>query len=568
MQNVLQARIYAQWEREPDRRSVGFLSAAGEVTWRTREELYRRAAGIAARMRAEGLGRGEVCVLVLQSKEFCATALLGALMVGAIPLLIAPPIIQGANSSLGRILRRTIRKTRARVVICDASLATLRSELEGARRSARFFFDEKELSTSSPDGRPVVTPREHDVAAFQLTSGTTGFPRVCVWRQHKVVAALDAMQAAMKLSRDDVCFNWTPLYHDMGLVNNFFLCLATGVPLVMLSPQAFVKRPALWLRGLWTTGSTVTWSPNFGFAITAKAVREGELEGVRLDHVRTFWNAAERIHLDTMVAFRDRFAPYGVRPEALKTNFGCAENVGGATFSDPEGAFVYEWIDRFALQDKRIAIRVEEPDEAGQAISVVSAGRPAPGLEVHILSRTGRRLPNGHVGEVALRTPSRMEGYLDNQKATRRALCGDLLRTGDLGYVRGQELFWVGRVRERINVFGKKLDPSDFERALLKVEGVRPGCFATFGVDDEQRGTQRIVVATEVRPETGRDLDEISDDVRERIQQDLGIDVSEVLLVAKGTLTKTSSGKRRHRHFRQMYLAGKLQEHKLQLQNV
>lgn len=565
MSDVLQVRMYEQLEDTPERRCIGFLSPDGEVSWRTWETFFRHAAGRAARMQAEGLGPGDVCVLVLQSKEFCASALLAALMTGAIPLLVAPPVIQGANTSLGRILLRTVRKTRAKLVVADASLLELRDRLERSRRGTRYVFGVHALDGGDPSRVSPVAPARDDWAAYQLTSGTTGFPRVCMWKQHKVVAALDAMMGAMRLGRDDVCFNWTPLYHDMGLVNNFFLCLANGIPLVMLSPQAFVKRPALWLRGLATTGSTVTWSPNFGYAITTKMARDRDLEGVRLDHVRAFWNAAERIHLDTVLAFRDRFAAYGVRPDALKTNFGCAENVGGATFTDVDGSFAYEWVDRMALQEKRQAI----PTPPGEnAVAIVGAGRPAPGLEVHILSRTGRRLPDGHVGEVALHTPSRMEGYLDNQKATRRAICGDLLRTGDLGYVRDRELFWVGRVRERINVFGKKLDPSDFERALLHVEGLRPGCFAAFGVDDEGRGTQRIVVVSEVREPLARDVEALADDVRERLQQELGIDVSEVLLVPKGTLTKTSSGKRRHRHFRELYLEGRLQDNRLQLQNA
>lgn len=69
----------------------------------------------------------------------------------------------------------------------------------------------------------------------------------------------------------------------MGLVNNFLLCLTSGVPLVMLSPQDFIKRPALWLRGLSETGSTITWSPNFGFVVAAQRVEDDQIADIRLD---------------------------------------------------------------------------------------------------------------------------------------------------------------------------------------------------------------------------------------------------------------------------------------------
>ena len=80
-------------------------------------------------------------------------------------------------------------------------------------------------------------------------------------RTRAITAALDGMARAMRLGESDVCLNWTPLYHDMGLANNFLLCLTRGIPLALLSPTDFVRKPALWLRGLSDTGSTVTWSP-------------------------------------------------------------------------------------------------------------------------------------------------------------------------------------------------------------------------------------------------------------------------------------------------------------------
>lgn len=490
--------------------------------------------------------------------------ILATLLLGAVPLLVAPPILQAqaAYSNLIQILNRIIGKTRPRVVICPESMVNMREDLEKGRRWTRFIFGEGD-ATGTPVAITLVTPAESDVAAMQLTSGTTGFPRVCVWRQKNVLAALDGMATAMRLGKEDVCLNWTPLYHDMGLVNNFFLCLTGGVPLGMLSPLDFVKTPALWLRALFQTGATITWSPNFGFAITAQRVHDDEMEGVRLDGVRAFWNAAERIHAETMHTFHQRFAPFGVRFEALKTNYGCAENVGGATFSDPDGTFVVERVDRSSLQEEGIAHPVADSEDDAQTVAVIGVGRPYPGMRIEILSQTGRPLSNGHVGEIALETPTRMVGYLKDQRATRRAIYGNLLRTGDLGYLRDGELFWVGRMRERITVRGMKLDPSDLEPVLLEVPGLRHGNFAAFGVDDKEQGTQRIVIVSEVRDSTSLSPEQISAQIRSEVLQRLGVNVSDVLLVRKGTLTKTSSGKRRHRYFRQLYVSGNLESFRI-----
>lgn len=557
----LQARFYNQLEQAPTRRAITFYQADGNYTWLTFEQLYRKAARTAAQLSHHGLEQGDVCVIVLPSNEFAVTTVLATLLQGAVPVLVAPPVVQGSMLDLPKIIKHTVRKTEARLVICDESMSDRRNELEDAPAGARYVFGNGELQVNTGGGAdiPRVVPAVTDVAALQLTSGTTGFPRVCVWSQEGVLAALDGMASAMQLSEADCCFNWTPLYHDMGLVNNFLLCLTQGIPLALFSPHEFVKRPGLWLRGLSDTGATITWSPNFGYAITAERTRDRQLEGVRLDHVRAFWNAAERIHFNTIQSFYDRFKPYGLTYEALNTNFGCAENVGGATFSEVDEPIVVEHVNHEQLFEERVAQPVSGQSNGQDTVPIVSAGRPHPDLDIQILSDTGESLPEGQVGEIALDTPSRMMEYLEDPEATQGSLDENLLRTGDLGYLRDDNLFWVGRLQERITVRGKKLDPSDFEPVLFGIEGLRKGCFVVFGVDDQAKGTQKIVVVSEVRQPLTRSLDEILDDIRQQTFLRLGVTIDEVELVEAGTLAKTSSGKRRHRHFRECYLKGELQ---------
>jgi acyl-CoA synthetase (AMP-forming)/AMP-acid ligase II len=559
----LQSRLRDRLERAPERRALAFCSADGAVDWLSLEEVERRAAAVAALLVEQGLAPGDVAILVLPSDELAATTLLATLSIGAVPLLVAVPVVAGSPLDLPQTVARLVRESHARLVVCTESMAGALDVAE-VRRGARVLNGIR--PATSPQPLPAVTkrPASHDVAALQLTSGTTGVPRICVWEQRAVLAALDGMARAMGLADDDVCLTWTPLYHDMGLVNNFLLCITHGVPLALLSPEEFVKRPALWIQGLSRATATLSWSPNFGFALAARRVTDEELAGVRLDHVRALWNAAERIHRRTVVEFCRRYRHHGLRTSAVRANFGLAENVGGATFGG--GRIVVEDVDREALFREGIARprpRRARGDTAAASTTVVGVGRPCPGVEVEILSVEGRPLPEGFVGEIALSTPSRMRGYLNDPVATRSVLRGARLVTGDLGYLRGGELFWVGRVRERITVRGKKLDPSDFEPVLAGIAGLREGCFAAFGVDDEEQGTQRIVIASEVREPLGREPGEIAAEIQREAFLRLGVTVDEVSLVRPRTLGKTSSGKRRHGRARLMYLQGAFEERRV-----
>jgi fatty-acyl-CoA synthase len=561
----LQAEILARLSESPDGRCICFYGARETVHWQSRAQLYSKSVAVAQQLRQEGVRPGDICIIVLPSGETSATALLAALLLGAVPLLIAPPTLVGANLELRQTLHSVLRSTRPRVVFCSPSIQPERIRIERSFPATRFVFppDVEDMELKNEPFAPAL-PASTDIAAMQLTSGTTRAPRICVWDHKAVLAALDGMAEAMALSAADVCVNWTPLYHDMGLVNNFFLCLARGIPLVLLSPQEFVRRPALWLRCLSQTAATVTWSPNFGFALTARKAQEQELEGVRLDHVRAFWNAAERIHAETFDAFHSRFAPLGVKREVLKTNFGCAENIGGATFSGVNELPPREHIDRRLLDERGIA-RVSPAAEDEEKVVVVSAGVAHPALNIRILSPRGRVLPDGHVGEICLDTPSRMLRYHKNAHETRRALRGGLLHTGDLGYLRNGHLFWVGRLRDRITIHGKKIDPSTFESIFASTPGLREGCFAAFGVPDEQLGTERLIMVGEVRSPVTESLKNLAATISRKCFLQLGITPGDIVLVPSGTLAKTSSGKRRHRYFRKLYLDGGLEQARMSL---
>ncbi|HUP19226.1 MAG TPA: AMP-binding protein [Gemmatimonadota bacterium] len=549
LQSVLRDRL-AEAASDP---ALGWYSGR-ECRWSSGAELDARSAALAARLAEEGLEPGAVCAVVLSSDPGAALTVLAVLRTGAVPVLVAPPILRGGDRGLARTVVRVAERAGARVAAIAAGLPDLSAAL--AERGVR-VVDEAGIRSAleGPAGTSGwAETRAGDVCFLQLTSGTTNDPKICVWRHGPVLAALESMAAAMEIESGDIVCNWTPLYHDMGLVNNFLLGLATRTPLVMLRPTEFVREPAVWLRALSDTGATVTWSPNFGYALAVARAAEDELEDVRLDGVRAFWNAAERIHPRTAREFAERFAPLGVRWEAMKGNFGCAENVGGATFTAPGEPMTWERVDPAALHEERVA---RLSDDTG-AVEIAGVGRPAPGLEARILDEAGEPLPDGHVGEIALVTPSRMDGYLGDPAATAAAIDGPWLKTGDLGYLRGEEVFWVGRTQERIVVNARKFDPSDFEAVLLEIEGLRPGCFVAFGVDDEAEGTQRLVIASEYRANGGRPRAEIATEVRIRIQQRHGIRPHDVVLVAEGSLPKTSSGKRRHRHFKSEYLAGRL----------
>ncbi|MEZ5374230.1 MAG: AMP-binding protein [Microthrixaceae bacterium] len=167
-------------------------------------------------------------------------------------------------------------------------------------------------------------------------------------------------------------------------------------------------------------------------------------------------------------------------------------------------------------------------------------GRPVPGLEMRIVDpETGAERGDREVGELLIRGTSVTPGYYRNPEATAELLADGWLHTGDLAYLLDGELVVCGRIKDVIIVGGRNIYPQDIERAASGVDGVRPGNIIAFGVDG-RAGAQSIVVVAELGD---ADPEAVREELTEVVTRDIGVPPKEVVLVAKGTVPKTSSGK-------------------------
>jgi acyl-CoA synthetase (AMP-forming)/AMP-acid ligase II len=558
--DTLAAALATALAAAPAAAAVGSYRGPSRIAWLSRGRLLESARAHAQALGAAGIVRGEACLIApVEDGELDTAALIvGCILAGCAPLTV-PAVDAGGN--IADVLARCLAITRSRLVVvashdaakADRSMAGLR-----ATGAATEVLDLARLA--APGLRVGGEPAAHDgCRLMQLTSGTTGTSRVCMWSEAGILAAVRGITAAMQVAPGDVLFTWSGLHHTVGLLNNLMLGLCGQVPAVFMSAQTFARAPLLWLRGMAETAATITSAPNFGFKLAADSARADEVASLDLSKVRAFWNTGERVAFATCERFHEAFSACGLRKSALRANFGSAENSGGATFSDVgPSPLIFETVDRDKLQHEGEAVPV--PGEAARSMSCVtiaSVGAPWPGLRLHIRDEAGRPCADGKVGEIALETPSRFLGYCNDAEATAAVLDGGMLLTGDLGYRRRGQLFWIGRKQECIVIRGRKIDPGELAPALDEVAGLRPGAYVAFGVDEEQTGTQRAVVAVELDG-SGRDPALVVRDIRRSVLRAVGIG-AEILALPAGTLQTTISGKRRHRYYKGLYLRGELQ---------
>ena len=120
-----QSKLRSRLEYAPEGRAIAFADAGGDLEWISFGDFFQEAAGCGHALSESGLRSGDSCVFVLSSDRACAAAVLGSLLIGAVPTLAAPPVVRGLHSNLPEVVRHVAGKTKARLVILGDESASL-----------------------------------------------------------------------------------------------------------------------------------------------------------------------------------------------------------------------------------------------------------------------------------------------------------------------------------------------------------------------------------------------------------------------------------------------------------
>ncbi|GAA3529865.1 AMP-binding protein [Zobellella aerophila] len=518
-------------------------------------ELAAGARAVAAALQQAGVEPGQTVAIMLPTSLAYFHCYFGILLMGAIPVPIYPPT--RASQLEDHVLRHAGILANAEAVLLitvpEAMVVgrLLQARVPGLRRLAT-----PEQLAAPADGLRPVDIRGEDTAFIQYTSGSTGNPKGVVLSHANLLANIRAMQQVLAASPSDVFVSWLPLYHDMGLIGAFLGSLYVGLPLVVMSPLTFLAKPDRWLWAIHRYRGTLSAAPNFAYELCLKRIEPTALEGLDLSRWRLAFNGAEAVSPDTLKRFVERFAPYGLKQEAVTPVYGLAEASVGLLFPPLGRGPLIDCIGREPLALEHRALPTAEEDEGAQRF--VSCGAPLPGYAIRIVDEAGQEVGERIEGRLEFKGPSATRGYCRNKEATADLFHDGWLDTGDRAYVAAGEVYLTGRVKDMVIRGGRNLYPQEIEEAVAAVEGVRKGGVAVFGSPDPATGTERLVVLAETRLEGGSALGRLRQAVVSAVLGVLGEPPDEVVLAPPHTVLKTSSGKVRRAASRNLYLQGRI----------
>ena len=514
-------------------------------------QLHEEALGYAANLQALGVRTGDHVGLLGPTSRQLVTAIQAIWLAGGTVVVLPLPMRLASIEEFVAQTRLRIANADVTLVLVDPELAAFVEPTPGDPPMVGWdAVDPSTASASVGDWRRPVDDLDR-LAILQFTSGSTSDPKGVMLPHHTVGANIDAIAHTTKLDPDDdVLVSWLPLYHDMGLVGLLTTGLTTGTPLVLGAPTDFTSGPGRWMEWISTYGGTATAGPNFSYVLAARALGRGDV--LDLSRLRIALNGAEPVDPATVTKFIEAGERHGLRPGAVFPAFGMAEIAIAGTFPEPMSGLRTDPVDLTVLEAERFASSVPADHERVRHLAIL--GRPVQGLEIRIVDpSTGAVLDERGVGELEIRGTSVTPGYYKRPDVNVELFHDGWLRTGDLAYLLDGEMVMCGRIKDMIIVGGRNVFPEDIERALADVDGVRAGNVIAFGVDGQ--GKEGVVVVAESRSD---DLPEVRRSVAARVRDAIGLPAKDIVLVAPGSLPKTSSGKLQRSLCKVRYLGAEL----------
>ena len=523
-------RFVTSWIDEDEQETVTF------------GEFRCRAESQAALLQQSTIVAGDRVVLIMPQGIPLMAAFAGAMLLGAVPAILAYPNFKVDPSKYRFGLAGVTRTLQARAIVIDDAFPDdlLKHVALGSdTRLVRAASGGREFHPAATE--PSMRPE--DLAFIQHSAGTTGLQKGVALTHAAVLRHLQHLSSVLKIddTRDSV-YSWLPLYHDMGLIACFMMPLVCHLPVVMQSPMDWVMRPETMLQILTKHKCTLSWLPNFAFQFVPRRTPEERWSQYDLSSARLLINCSEPVRAYSMNEFYDAFARCGLKPSALQASYAMAENVFAVTQTRIDEAPQVIWADRQRFRSEHVIVPAAE-DGAG-AISFTSSGRLLPENEVRIVSDADERLGEAAVGEIAIKSDSLFQGYYNRPDLTQQAIRDGWYYTGDLGFLLNGDLFVVGRKKDLLIVGGENIYPQDIEEIVCSHPAVHDGRAIALGLYNADLGTEDIVVIAEVEEES--DLQNALDlerELRANVVAGLGVAVRSIYLKPPKWIVKSTAGK-------------------------
>jgi acyl-CoA synthetase (AMP-forming)/AMP-acid ligase II len=487
-------------------------------------------------------------------------AFYAAISIGAIPMIFPMPLSLGSHRALSERIKHwgLFFEEPAMLVLEEGLNEKFHADIPQEIEVLRISDDPTGQWQSSPQSANGYQPNELDVAFFQTTSSSTGDHKAVAISHQNILANVYGIKRAQNMSDDERMTTWLPLFHDMGLVGTVLFSFGNNYPLYIMTPTQFVKRPAVWMKGLAEHKCTIATAPNFGFDYCSRLVSDKDAQQMDLNHVKHLFIGAEPIRVSTVAAFLKKFKVSGISPKTIRPAYGLAESTIIASMTSPNKTSQFICFDPDSVgMNQRVKVldtlvfdeAVLSAHDPAQSMAVCAGGSAIDGVQITIVDESGNQVAGeGIAGEIALQGTSVAMGYVAGGDQLIDRFENAYVRTGDLGTIIEGELYILERLKNIVIRNGENYLVSALEEQLAELFAISHEHVAVFDSDIHDPDSDIVVLVERHAPISQVEIDALLVAMPKE-----AFPINRVLLSRSREIPRTTSGKKRHFYCRKMY---------------
>lgn len=492
----------------------------GEKNYFNANELLEESLHLAEHI-ASKVDKEKPIIIALEHNPDLLIAILACFFAGRVAIPAPIPRFGSAALRLGVILSAC-----ERAVIISKKLHF--NEIESLLRSSSTQRNDLvciEALKSTPVTPPTMpldgfSKSPCDTVIIQFTSGSTKEPKGVLISSTNILANQAEIAKRWLWDENKNYLTWLPLYHDMGLFG-ILAPILCNMKVVQMDPLHFTQKPQRWLKAISDFNVYCSGGPPFAFDLCSQIDDERLPTDIDLSNWKIAFCGADYVPASSMETFRLRFSQYGLSSESVIPVYGLAE------------ATLY-----IAGQPNNYD-SVPEVYDGNLTEGCYLGAYDQPSVEIHEIGG-GEILEGADVGEVCFSGKSVSAGYYKMQEPR----SSNLLRTGDLGFIQGDYLFIVGRLKDIIVNNGQTISPSSIELIASKsCDFLNPSAAAAF--QNNYYGGD-VILLIEVKGGAGQKItsqETLRSKIRSSVMEKTGVLLAEIKFLRRGELMRTTSGK-------------------------
>ncbi|ETT44840.1 non-ribosomal peptide synthetase [Paenibacillus sp. FSL H7-689] len=534
-------------------RGITFIDELGKQQRISYSTLLTEAHGYLDGLRSSGLKRGDQVVIQLSDNYAFIIIFWACILGGFVPVLLNVSDNFEFPNSDNQALLNVLKLMPGAVVFTNALLKGYLAAFLSKHDANHNLIVFEELAK----GKETVASTEVDAAedaVILFSSGSTGMPKGIRLTHGNIVNMEKATVQINGFHANDVSLNWMPLEHVGGIVMFHIRDVYCGAEQIIIRKDYILAKPLRWIEAISNYKATVTWAPNFAFSLINKAFSQNHtVSEWDLTSMRFILNGGEAINAATARTFLNLLSPYGLSDDCIFPSWGMSETSSGTVYAHRfnSNTGVY------GLEKYNYGEVVKQGLSTENGTQFVCLGRPIPGAAIRIVNSEGEIVKENVVARIQIKGKNVTPGYYKNDEVNRQAFTVDnWFDTGDIGFLRDNELTITGRLKEVVIVNGKNYNASEIEYIVESIRGVIPSYTAAVSVRKQNADTDELIVFYCSETTDPENLYVQTQQIQSQLLATLRLRASNIIPINKEEVGKTSIGKIKRVELASRYLNG------------